>query len=354
MDFEPKNTGDIVELLKLESPGELKALYAAAYAKKLREVGPVVHFRGIVEFSNVCTKNCYYCGIRKGNARTHRYTMPDDEILASALFAYERGFGSIVLQSGERSDKDFVDRIERLLAAVKERSGGRLGITLSLGEQTRETYRRWFEAGAHRYLLRIETSSEALYGKLHPADHSYRARRECLDLIRDTGYQVGTGVMIGLPYQTLEDLAADVQFFKDMDVDMIGMGPFVYHAGTPLASVTDDSPSAQNYRLELALKMIAVTRLYLDRVNIASTTALQALAPLGRERGIKAGANILMPNVTPQKYRGDYLLYQNKPCTDEEAGRCLDCLVSRIEMLGEKVELNAWGDSRHFAERQKR
>ncbi len=349
--YESVSLQDIPELLRLSAPEDLKRLYESAYRVKVREVGSVVYFRGIIEYSNVCSKNCYYCGIRRGNAKTGRYTMTDEEVIAGGLMAYEQGFGSIVLQSGENSSPEFAARIERLVSALKSRTNGELGITLSLGEQTRETYRRWFDAGAHRYLLRIETSSEELYAKLHPPDHSFRERRQCLETLRETGYQVGTGVMIGLPYQTVEDLASDVEFFRRMDIDMIGMGPFVYHADTPLAPVTDNSEAARNARLELALKMIAVTRLYLPDVNIASTTALQALAPLGRERGIKAGANIIMPNITPQKYREDYLLYQGKPCTDEEATECLECLVKRIEMIGETVGFGKWGDSRHFSKR---
>lgn len=353
MNYESVTAADLPELLRLSEPQALKELYDAAYRVKLREVGNVVHFRGIVEMSNVCSKNCYYCGIRRGNDKVRRYSIPDDEVVESGVMAYEQGFGSIVLQTGERSDNEFVRRIERIVAELKARSNGELGITLSLGEQTMETYRRWFEAGAHRYLLRIETSSPSLYAKLHPADHSYAARVKCLEDLRAAGYQVGTGVMIGLPFQTIEDLAADVRFFKDLDVDMIGMGPYVYHADTPLAADTDNSPEAQNARLELALKMIAATRLYLKDVNIASTTALQALAPLGRERGVKAGANIIMPNITPRKYREDYLLYQGKPCTDEDAAECLECLVKRIEMIGETVGFNAWGDSKHFAKRKR-
>jgi biotin synthase len=179
MNYENITSGDIAGILRIGDPHALKELYDAAYRVKLREVGNVVHFRGIVEMSNVCAKNCYYCGIRRGNSKVSRYDIPDEEILECGALAYEQGYGSIVLQAGERSGREYVDRIERLVAALKSRSNGELGITLSLGEQTADTYRRWFEAGAHRYLLRIETSSPALYAKLHPADHSYAARLKC-------------------------------------------------------------------------------------------------------------------------------------------------------------------------------
>jgi len=219
-------------------------------------------------------------------------------------------------------------------------------VTLSLGEQTEDVYRRWRDAGATRYLLRIETSNPALYAALHPATCSFERRVECLRALRRCGYQVGTGVMAGLPGQTLEDLARDIVFFRDIDADMIGMGPYIPHPDTPLAAAAADWSVERSLRL--GLNMIAATRLALRDVNIAAATALQALDPLGREKGLLAGANVVMPNVTDVKYRAQYKLYADKPCLDENAALCRGCLQRRIEAIGETVLWGVPGDSAHF------
>ena len=339
---------DLIYLLDLQDRKAMERLFNRAYEVKLQYVGKKVYFRGIIEFSNMCSKDCFYCGIRKSNRNVVRYRMSEEEILEGARFAYENNYGSIVLQSGERKDARFTAFVEKTVKAIKGLSGGNLGITLSLGEQSEETYKRWFQAGAHRYLLRIETSDEALYGRLHPKDHSFRKRLDCLNLLKTLGYQVGTGVMIGLPGQTVENLADDILFFEKMDVAMIGMGPYLVHKDTPLSSEVSDFEAIKERQLDLALKMIAATRLYLKDVNIASTTALQALAPTGREMGLRAGANIIMPNITITKYRSSYQLYDNKPCLDENANFCRACLEQRIESIGEAIGYNEWGDSPHF------
>lgn len=337
---------DIIKLLSVENKSELEELYKAAYAEKLKNVGSKVYFRGIIEFSNICAKDCLYCGIRRSNRNVKRYTVSMDEILESAHFAYEQGYGSIVLQSGEREDKAFTDLVEDILKRIKKIGDGALGITLSVGEQTEEVYRRWFEAGAHRYLLRIETTNEKLYKNLHPDDHSFKRRKDCLNILNKLGYQVGTGVMTGLPGQTVEDLADDIVFFEKTGVHMIGMGPFIPHEDTPLSE--SDPQKSKEQRLDMGLKMIAVTRLHLKNVNIASTTALQALSSTGRELGLKAGANIIMPNLTDTKYRADYQLYNDKPCINENAGMCRGCLEMRVKSVGEEIGYNAWGDSPKF------
>ena len=198
------------ELVALLTSADAQALFSAAYAVKVREVGRVVSFRGLVECGNVCEKNCYYCGIRKGNDKVHRYRMSAEEILREAKWSYEAGYGSLVLQSGELTGEAYTAFIEDILRRIHAFAGEAFGITLSLGEQTEGTYRRWREAGAHRYLLRIETSNPELYARLHPADHSWARRRECLKALRRCGYQVGSGVMAGLPGQTMDDLAADI------------------------------------------------------------------------------------------------------------------------------------------------
>ena len=211
---------------------------------KLSHLDNFVHLRGLIEFGNICEKDCLYCGLRSGNAQVERYCLSDEEVLSCARLAKELGYGSVALQSGERSDPEFTGRITDLVREIKKIDGGSLGITLSLGEQSEETYRRWFEAGAHRYLLRIESSDEELYYKIHPHNekHSYRKRIECIETLQKIGYQTGTGVMIGLPFQTLDHLADDLLFFKRMDVAMVGIGPYIPHPDTPLYRFRDQIP----------------------------------------------------------------------------------------------------------------
>ena len=280
--------------------------------------------------------------------------MSGDEIIKMAKWAYENNYGSVTLQSGERQDKNFEKFVKDMILDIKEVSEGKLGLTLCLGEQTEDIYREWFEAGGHRYLLRIETTNEELYKVIHPDNniHSFQKRVDCLKTLKKIGYQVGTGVMIGLPGQTEEDLVNDILFFEKMDIDMIGMGPYVVHKDTPLGKdvINNDlNTEEEKYkRFVLGLKMIAITRLYLKDVNIAATTALQALNPLGRELGLKAGANILMPIITIEEHREKYQLYDNKPCIDDNAEECKACLTGRVSSIGDIVGYGEWGDSPHF------
>ncbi|MFH1121716.1 MAG: [FeFe] hydrogenase H-cluster radical SAM maturase HydE [Bacteroidota bacterium] len=344
---------DIVQLLNTDKEDRNK-LFARAAEIKSQYIGNVVYFRGLIEFSNICEKDCFYCGIRKGNKNTQRYNLTDDEILNAARFAWESNYGSVVLQGGELESPAFTSRIERLLKDIKALSEGNLGITLSVGEQSPEVYKRWFEAGAHRYLLRIESSNRDLYYRIHPDNksHSFERRLQALNDLRNAGFQLGTGVMIGLPFQTTEDLADDLLFMKDMDIDMCGMGPYIEHADTPLWQYRDRLLPLEE-RFNLALKMIAILRIMMKNINIASATALQAIDPIGREKALKIGANIIMPNITPGAYRNDYKLYENKPCTDEEAADCKNCLEARIHMSGNKIGYNEWGDSLHFREKHR-
>lgn len=331
-----------------------------ALLKKAREVkesvmGRKVYFRGLVEFSNMCSKDCLYCGIRKSNRNVVRYNATDDEILAACRFAWENRFGSVVLQSGELASPAFVKRVDGLLRKIKQLSNNELGITLSCGEQTRETFQRWFESGAHRYLLRIEASNPELYHKIHPgtAKHSFEKRLESLQFLKETGYQTGTGVMIGLPFQTLDDLAGDLLFFRDLDIDMCGMGPYIEHEHTPLYRHRHLLMPKQE-RFDLALNMIAVLRLLMPDINIAAATALQAIDPAGREKALAVGANVIMPNLTPCEYRKEYALYEDKPCLDEDAELCRNCLEARIELAGCEIGYAEWGDSVHYFRRRGR
>jgi biotin synthase len=339
-------------LLEIRDPAELQALYDCAYRVKAREVGRVAYFRGIIECSNICMKDCYYCGIRKSNRNVERFQMDEEEIVREALWAFDNEYGSAVIQSGERQDAAYIDLIERVLRRVKKETNGRLGITLSLGEQTEETYRRWRKAGAHRYLLRIETTNPELYRKLHPADHDLEVRKNCLARLKKTGYQVGTGVMTGLPGQTADDLVNDILFMKEIDVDMVGMGPYIPHRDTPMGQeIPPYTEEQKKAALTLGLKMIAVTRIALRDINIAAATALQALEHTGRETGLQCGANVIMPNVTETEFRPNYVLYDNKPCTDENSSLCRGCLTRRIQGIGETIGFNEWGDSPHYARR---
>ncbi len=347
---------DIIALLSATDPLDAEAVRRAAFHTLVDNCGTNVYLRGLVEFSNECRCDCRYCGIRRSNAAVNRYTLSKEEIVEAAVFCAEAGYGSMVLQSGERRDGQFVVFVEDVVAAIKAKTASAglpqgLGITLSVGEQTPETYRRFFEAGAHRYLLRIETSSPELFSRLHPAGQTFDARMQSLICLRDIGYQVGTGVMIGLPSQAIADLADDILFFKRQDVDMIGMGPYIVHKQTPLAGLGQEAAGRKKQVFDLALRMIAVARLVCRDVNIASTTALQAMEPLGRELGLQHGANVVMPQATPPRVRREYQLYEGKPCLDENADVCRTCLEQRIRSLGRDITLNAWGDPRHFAAR---
>jgi biotin synthase len=343
---------DIIVLLSVNQE-DSKLLFEKSETIKKEYVGNKVYFRGLIEFSNHCEKNCNYCGIRAGNDKVARYNLSDKEILDAARFAYDNHYASVVLQSGEMVNQAFSQRIEILVNEMKRFSDGKLGITLSLGEQEEDTYLRWFEAGAHRYLLRIEASNPELYRKIHPQNqkHDFTTRLQCLQNLRNIGYQVGTGVMIGLPFQTLGDLADDLLFLKAFDIDMVGMGPYIEHPETPMYRYRDLLLPKQE-RFFLALKMIAVLRILMKDINIAAATALQAIDPMGREKAIKIGANIIMPNITPGVYRNNYNLYENKPCVDENPEDCIQCLEARISMTGNTIGYDEWGDSNHFKKKK--
>jgi len=342
---------DIVKLLEAEGEDKILLFKKSAEVKE-KYIGKKVWLRGLIEFSNICGKDCLYCGIRKGNKNLKRYNLSDDEIIAAAKFAYDNRYASIVLQSGELESASVTNRVENLLYKIKEMSGGKLGITLSVGEQESEVYRRWFEAGAHRYLLRIETTNRILYSKIHPINkkHDFDRRLQCLKSLQDIGYQTGTGVMIGLPFQTSEDLADDLLFMNEFDIDMCGMGPYIEQADTPLI-IHSDKLLPINERFDLALKMTAILRIMMKDINIVAPTALQAIDSVGREKALKTGANILMPNITPGKYRDNYRLYDNKPCTDDSAEDCQSCLEARVSLADTEIIYGEWGDTKHYEKR---
>jgi biotin synthase len=337
---------DLIYYLKSINEQEIQDLFKRANLLSEKLFQNKIHFRGIIEFSNICEKNCYYCGLRK-DLKIPRYIMSKDEILQMARFCFEMGYGSIVLQSGEVLSPKREDFLIDLVSSIKEKYD--LGITLSLGEVSKTILKKLFYAGAQRYLLRIETSNKEHYQKLHPKDHSFENRIKTLQTLKDIGYQVGTGVMIGLPFQTFDDLAQDILFYKKFDIDMIGMGPYVAHEKTPLFKHN----SLLKDPFMLSLKMIALSRLFLKDVNIAATSALQAFDKTGREKALLCGANILMPIVTPKHLRKNYLIYPSKPCQEDTKEKCFACLTNRLKSINKKIAKNEFGNSIHFLKRQK-
>lgn len=345
---------DLVQLLGLTEPRELALLRTRAVEVMAAQVGTSVYYRGLIELSNVCACDCLYCGIRASQPGLERYTLAEDEVLEAARWCASEGYGSVVVQAGERSDAAWVAWIEHLVRRIRaeavspEQPEG-LGITLSLGEQSLETYCRWRAAGAHRYLLRIETTDPGLFARIHPEGQTLEARKQAVANLAEAGFQVGTGVMIGLPGQTLEMLARDIRYFQAHPIDMIGMGPWLPSSGTPMADWPP--PFSAEAQLQLTLNMIAATRLALPDANIAATTALQAMLPDGRERGLSFGANVTMPNLTPTRVREGYQLYDHKPCLDESRVECRGCLLGRVKSTGRKVAFHAWGDAPRFQAR---
>ncbi len=342
------------ELLTLLQANDLQSdmLYKRAQLVREQHVGKKVFFRGLIELSNQCKKNCLYCGIRTSNSHVKRYSITDEEVLSAAIFAWEHGYGSIALQAGEKTSSHFTQRITQLLRKINKATRGELGITLSLGEQSIATYKQWFDEGALRYLLRIEASNRELYAKLHPQNsaHDFDKRIEALHALRNVGYQVGSGVMVGLPFQTLEHLVDDLLWMQEMDLDMVGMGPYVEHADTPLFQHKEMLLPAMQ-RLELTLKMIAILRIAMKDINMVASTALQAIEPHGRERALKAGANIIMPNVTPGAYREDYNLYENKPKMSDSNADYTKTLEESVVMAGFSVGYGEQGNAPHFKRR---
>ncbi|MBQ7396616.1 MAG: [Lentisphaeria bacterium] len=330
---------EIVHLLNAEGE-DFETLRSFARRAREQYVGNVVHLRGLIEFSNICIRDCRYCGIRKSNCNVNRYLMGKDDILAAAEYSWKTGYGSVVLQSGERQDDEFVDFVTDITRSIKELSNGELGITLSCGVQSIDVFKMWKDAGADRYLLRIETTNQQLFETLHPGEE-YSKRKAALFDLKKCGFITGTGVMTGLPAQSVEMLAQDVLFFKELDADMIGLGPYIPHEHAVLEEFGADTPERQRERLMLAYKMIAVCRLVLKNVNIAAATALSALDPeRGRVDGLNSGANVVMPNAGNKSCRKDYYLYQNKPDTGEE----LPVISAGIAEAGCTVELFTQGN----------
>jgi biotin synthase len=343
---------DLIYLLLSTDETEKQRLFTQARMATIMHCGNKINLRGLIELSNQCKKDCLYCGIRAGNTYVNRYILDPSKVLEAAEYAWKKGYGSIVIQGGERQDKAYANMITDLLVKIRELSNNELGITLSCGEQEDEVYKEWLDAGAHRYLLRIETSNENLYSKIHPDNetHDFHRRIHALKTLQSLGYQTGTGVMVGLPGQSVEQLADDLLFMKEFGIDMAGMGPYIPHPDTPLFYSLEEIPD-KDRRLDLSLKMIALLRLLMKDINIAASTALQTLDPNGRLKAIACGANVFMPNLTPAEQAGNYSIYSGKPLYSDMAETALIKLEEHAEDLGFVMNYNERGDSKHYFKR---
>ena len=318
----------LVHLLTTEDESLLTRLKITARAVADSVYGNQIFIRGLIEFTNYCKNDCYYCGIRRSNTRSDRYRLTEDQILSCCQNGYELGFRTFVLQGGEDpwySDDKICAVVSRIRSSYPD-----CAITLSIGEKSEESYRRFFDAGADRYLLRHETADEMHYGKLHPEEMSLSHRKNCLRTLKRIGYQTGCGFMVGSPFQTLDSLYEDLMFILELQPEMTGIGPFIPHKDTPFA----DCPAGT---LDRTLRLLSIIRLLHPHVLLPATTALGTIHPLGREMGIQAGANVVMPNLSPTDVRGKYLLYDNKICTGDEAAECRCCMQRRMEGIGYEV-----------------
>ena len=309
-----------------ETAAEL--LFEKAVAQRQKYYGKDVYLRGLIEFTNYCKNDCYYCGIRRSNRHAQRYRLTKEDILDCCRMGYALGYRTFVLQGGE--DPWYTpERIEDLVRSIKKEYSD-CAVTLSVGEHSRAVYQSWFNAGADRYLLRHETADPNHYSSLHPEAMSLENRLRCLWDLKEIGYQVGCGFMVGSPGQNAEHLAKDLLFIRTLEPHMVGIGPFIPQKDTPFGKETAGT-------LELTLYLLAIIRLMLPEVLLPATTALGTIHPMGREKGILAGANVCMPNLSPTSVRKKYALYDNKICTGDEAAECVQCLCRRIERIGYKT-----------------
>ncbi len=306
---------EIIELLKSDGA----SLFMEADLVRKKYVKDEVHLRGLIEFSNVCKRNCAYCGLQNKNKNIKRYRLSEDEIIDHAKIGASLGYKTVVLQSGE---DDYFNQ-KRLCSIIEKIKEFDLAITLSVGERTKEDYRAFKMSGADRFLLRIETTDENLYKSLHP-NMDFNNRKKCLYNLKELGYETGTGSLVGLLNQTIESFADDILFFKELDADMVGIGPFIPHPDTPLRGELNKN------NFDMALKVMAITRLVLPDINIPATTAMETINPNGRIIALKSGANVVMPNLTDISYRKNYEIYPNKACINEDAIKCRKCIEGKI------------------------
>lgn len=327
---------ELKELIKNRSSEISEYLFEKAREVRIKNYGHDVYIRGLIEFTNYCKNDCYYCGIRRSNTSADRYRLTKEQILQCCNDGYKLGFRTYVLQGGEDgyyTDKEMIDIIKSI-----KKNHPDCAITLSIGEKSYESYKAFFDAGADRYLLRHETANEDHYRRLHPQQMSLKNRKQCLYNLMDIGYQVGCGFMVGSPFQTTDCIVEDLLFIKELNPHMVGIGPFIPHHQTPFALEKSGT-------LELTLFLLGIIRLMLPAVLLPSTTALGTIHPRGRELGILAGGNVVMPNLSPTSVRSKYLLYDNKICTGDEAAECRYCMQKRMEGIGYHVVVSR-GDFR--------
>lgn len=329
---------ELRELLLSEDEEVDERLRQKAQETAVQRFGKKIYIRGLIEISNYCKNNCYYCGIRRGNTRAVRYRLSKEEILGCCESGYALGFRTFVLQGGEDPVQE-IKFLTEVTAAIRSRFPD-CAITLSVGEKSKEEYQRLFDAGANRYLLRHETADAAHYARLHPRELSLENRKRCLWDLKEIGYQVGTGIMVGSPGQTVDTLLSDLRFMRELQPEMIGIGPYLVHRNTPFAG-------EKNGSLKLTLRLISILRLMFPDALIPATTALGTIDPKGRQQGILAGANVVMPNLSPASVRGQYELYNNKSCTKEEAAEGLAALAGKMRGIGYTLTVDR-GDYRPY------
>ncbi len=316
---------EFTEIIRDHAPENDEYLFAKARDIREKVYGKAVYMRGLIEFTNYCKNDCFYCGIRRSAKNAERYRLSKEQILECCETGHELGFRTFVLQGGE--DSHYSDEmICDIVSSIKKQFPD-CAVTLSIGEKSRESYEKYFAAGADRYLLRHETANNGHYHKLHPKELSPENRKRCLDDLKDIGFQTGCGFMVGSPFQTAENLAEDLIYIHDLQPHMVGIGPFIPHHDTPFK---DEKAGT----LEMTLLMLGLVRLIVPHVLLPATTALGTIHPKGREKGILAGANVVMPNLSPKDVRKKYLLYDNKICTGDEAAECIACLGRRISSVG--------------------
>lgn len=326
--IEAKRNISLHELQLLLNGQEAEYLRERAAATAQKFYGKDIYVRGLIEFTNYCKNDCFYCGIRRSNREADRYRLGIDEILTCCYIGYDLGYRTFVLQGGE--DMFFTDDVMcHIVSGMKKRFSD-CAVTLSLGERSRESYERLFAAGADRYLLRHETAKEEHYRLLHPAEMFLENRMKCLRDLKEIGFQVGAGFMVGSPYQTVENIFADLQFLRDFQPHMVGIGPFIPQHSTPFANEAAGT-------CDLTLKLLSIVRLLLPNVLLPATTALGTVDPAGREKGIMAGANVVMPNLSPKDVREKYMLYDNKLCTGKEAAEYIGALKHSISNIGYQI-----------------
>jgi len=323
-----RNLSDEEFKILLETDFYDKELFERADKVRRSIYGDKVYIRGLIEISNYCKNNCYYCGIRCGNKNVSRYRLDKEDILSCCSEGYRLGFRTFVMQGGE--DNYYSDELMCDIISEIRRNYPDCAITLSLGEKSRETYEAYYRAGANRYLLRHETAESEHYNKLHPENMSLETRKKCLFDLKEIGFQTGAGFMVGSPYQTTDNIISDLRFLQELEPDMIGIGPFLRHNETPFAEF-------ENGSMELTLRLLAVLRLIFPYVLLPSTTAHGTIHPNGRELGLKAGANVVMPNLSPADTRKLYELYENKICTGEEAAESLERLKEKVKSAGYRI-----------------